>query len=303
MVAMLAGCGREDITITSTPPEATVWTGDDQILGPTPLTITRLSDGDRVLRVSKPSYDDATIDLSASSPPPGGMLHTKLTKRANLGIDCRTSPSGADVFLDGECQGKTPLDLRGLEPRIYELAFRLKARQQALRTVDLSEADATLVVHAELGSLTEVYYLQQIEKSPDSIHHYADLGHHYMLENRFPDATATFSKGINVVVQHPDVSDSSRLWSEIQRAIEEQYEYGDASAVKEAREILADSLGKDVKTHSGQEPLMLLVSYAIALDTLDRRQQAQEVFDVAWRKFPGDKTLSRIRKQRRFAIP
>lgn len=303
LCGLLAGCRPDAVMISSSPPQATVWLNDGGILGPTPVEVPLPKSGSLVLRICKPSYADQTIELSATAVPADHLLHVTLAKRADMSIECISTPPGADVYLDGEYQGRAPVTLTGLEARIYEVSFLMKARQQSVQSIDLSDARDTLVVHAELGSLTEAYYLQQIEKEPDLIHNYADLAHHYILEHRLQDAVTTFSQGIEVVVRNPDISDAGRLWSEIDRVIDEQYEYGDPATVRKAREILTASLGTDLRKCAGKEPLMLFISYTKALDSLDRRQEAQDVFETAWRKFPGEKVLIRLGKEKRFAFP
>jgi dipeptidyl aminopeptidase/acylaminoacyl peptidase len=47
------------------------------------------------------------------------------------GLYITSSPSGAEVRVDGEFRGRTPLTVRELEPREYEVVFRLDGYQDA----------------------------------------------------------------------------------------------------------------------------------------------------------------------------
>ncbi len=301
-VGLLAGCKPAPVTVTSSPPGATVWRGDE-ILGPTPVELVLSKEGSVALRVCKPSYEDALVRLERSSPPPRNMLHVELRKPRGVSIQCSSIPTGAEIYLDGEHRGVTPLELTGLEPRMYEVVFRLKGRRQATQTVDLSDATGPRAVEAELASLTEAYYLQQIKKEPDAMQNYVDLAHHYVLEHRFQEAVDTFAAGVELVVKNPGISDAARLWSEIDRVIARQYDYGTAEDVEKAKQVLEEGLSKLLVKHRGKAPLMLYVCQINVLDATNQRQRAQETFEEAWRKFPNEKYLIRLRKQKRFAFP
>jgi tetratricopeptide (TPR) repeat protein len=249
-----------------------------------------------------PNWEDATLELPPGEIPPDRTVTVKLQRPGTLQLLVESRPAGADVFIDGEFRGKTPMELSGIEPRQTEILFQMKDREQVTKTVDLQNAKGHLRIRAELPSLTAEYYEQKIREEPRLIHHYADLAHHYMLEGRLKDAMNTFQKGVEVVFQNPGIPDASRLWSEIQRVTDKQYDYGDADTVRQARALLRDCLAALYKEYPKNREVMFYANLVYVLDELNERQRAQEVFETAWKLFPGDRVLRRLR-QKGFAPP
>lgn len=303
LAAVLAGCQREKpLRVESVPPGASVWLGDD-ILGVTPLSLPALGSATASLRVSLPGCVDATIEVNPASLPADRILRVTLEAAGALGTaHCESDPPGADVFLDGEFRGRTPLVLRHLEPRAYEVTFMLANRKSVTQALEIAAGAQTKTLKVELPSLTEEYYRQQIEKAPTNTHHYADLAHHLIIEHRFADAAIVFGDAITMMIKTPGVGDTERLWSEVERVIEKQYDYGSAEEVTAARKALSRRLGELLKAYPDAPYPPLHVNYITALDALNERQQAQEAFERAWRRFPNDDSLSRLRRQG-FAVP
>lgn len=302
-VLLLPGCRREKpIRLESVPPGAGVWVGDE-ILGTTPLPLPPLGQTPVSLRVALPGYADSTVQADPGSLPADRVLRVVLQEADALAaLRCESDPPGADVYLDGEFRGRTPLDLRNLARRTCEVAFMMANRKTVVQSLDLAAGAAPPVLRVVLPSLTEEYYRQQIEKAPTEANHYADLAHHLVLEHRFADAAAVFADAVTMLVRNPGASHSERLWSEIERVIEKQYDYGSDEDVKAARIALRRRLG-DLLTAFPDAPYPALhVSYILVLDALNQRQQAQEAFERAWRRFPNEDSLARLRRQG-FAVP
>jgi tetratricopeptide (TPR) repeat protein len=244
------------------------------------------------------------VEFDPAKPPPDRVVRVTLDLPGTPGaVHCESEPSGADVYVDGEFRGRTPLDLRQLEPRSHEIVFTLANRKSISQTFDASAAaGAPATLRAVLPSLTEEYYRQQLEKEPTNLHHYADLAHHYILEHRFADAANVFGEAVTVMVKTPGLGDAERLWSEMDRVTEKQYDYGSVEQVTEARKALSRKLGQLIKAYPDAPYPQLHVNYITVLDSLNERQQAQEAFERAWRRFPNEETLARLRKQG-FTVP
>jgi hypothetical protein len=285
------------------PAGASVWLGDD-ILGVTPMPLPDLGDKAVLLRVALPGCVDASLEIDPGKLPPDRVVRVTLEQAGAQGVvHCETEPAGAEVYLDGEFRGRTPLALRDLEPRSYEVAFMMTSRKTVTQTLDVGAAGGTEArLRVELPSLTEEYYRQQMAKAPTNVNHYADLAHHLVLEHRFDDAAVVFGDAVTMLVKTPGVRDSERLWSEIERVIEKQYDYGSADQVTAARKVLSRRLGELLKAYPDAPFPPLHVNYVMVLDALNERQQAQEAFERAWRRFPNEDSLVRLRRQG-FAVP
>ncbi|MBT3380696.1 MAG: PEGA domain-containing protein [Lentisphaerae bacterium] len=299
---LLTGCdAKRTVTVETSPPGAAIWAGDD-IIGPAPQKVTVPAEGDVHLTVYHPGFESASATIAASALPPERRTTITLRRQRPLSLTCRSSPAGAALFLNGEFRGTTPVELADLTPGAAEITFRMEGREPVSKTVALTPDNPTQTVNATLKSVTEGYYLQQIQTTPDELPNYVDLAHHYMLEKRFDDAMRILKGGIDIAFKNPHLS-ASRLWSEVGRVTERQYDYGDADDVKKARRLLRDMLGKVVKADAGGEQrLYLLTSYVVVLDSLSERRKAQQYFEKAWSEFPRNKHLERMRRKYRFSI-
>ena len=302
VVLFLAGCRKDPVRVESVPGGATVWLGDE-ILGTTPVELPPSSRQPVSLRLSLPGCLDKTVEVDPAKPPPDRVVRVTLDLPGTLAAAlCESEPTGADVYVDGEFRGRTPLELRQLEPRSHEVVFMLANRKSVSQTFDASAGGGPATLSAVLPSLTEEYYRQQIEKEPTNLQHYADLAHHYVLEHRFADAATVFGEAVTIMVKTPGLRDAERLWSEMDRVTEKQYDYGSVEQVNQARKTLCRKLGELLKAYPDAPFPPLHVSYVTVLDSLNERQQAQEAFERAWRRFPNEEALVRLRKQG-FAVP
>jgi len=300
-VLLLAGCEvQRNVTVDTSPTGATIWI-DDEIIGPAPQRVTVPKTGQTNVTACCPGYDRASIVVSANTIPPERQTTIKLKRQRSLSLTCRTFPEGAAVFLNGEFRGTTPIELTDLAPGTAEITFRMEGREPASRTTELDPATPAQTVKATLKSVTEGYYLQQIETNRQELANYVDLAHHYMLEKRFPDAMEIFEKGIELVFDHAHIS-ASRLWSEVGRVTERQYNYGDDDDVKKACRLLRDMLANVIDGKPrGENRLYLFATYVVVLDKLSERRKAQQYFEKVWSEFPRNKHLERLRRRYRFS--
>ena len=297
LICVLAGCSRErSATIETEPAGATVWV-DSDVLGVTPLQVRVPKEGGLKLRISHTACEDWEAILTAADLPAHGRLRVKLTRKQPLALVFLSEPPGAEVFLDGEYRGRTPITLEDLEPGPAEVDFRMEGRQQETRTVVLDTDDAAATVEVALRSLAAGYYRQEIASNPQRLQNYADLAHHYVVEKEFAEATAVFAQGLDVVLEHPGTNDS-RFWQEIQRVIQRQYAYGSSDDVKHACSLVRGMLQKALAKHPQGRP-ELYGNYVLVLDVLGERDEAQKAMTEALQKFPGNKQLRQMKKQRR----
>ena len=144
------------LTLTTDPSGATVSVNDDSI-GTTPLTEHRLSAGTAALRIQKEGYqevDTVLHDVAAGSasvieglelsPKPGRLTIT-------------STPTGAEVYVDGRSVGTTPLTGFAAEPGVHQvrLAAEDASAERTLRVrpgETVTWTDATLSASPERAS-------------------------------------------------------------------------------------------------------------------------------------------------------
>ncbi|NLF92924.1 MAG: hypothetical protein GX564_03465 [Oligosphaeraceae bacterium] len=94
--------------------------------------------------------------------------------------------------------------------------------------------------------------------------------------------------------------DDGRLWSEIDRIIVKQYDYGDDDTVRQANLAVLTLLRELKKEFPSPDIMAFYTCYAICADKLNHRQEAQNIFDEAWSKWPDNRQLIALKKSRDF---
>jgi hypothetical protein len=113
LLVMLAGCAAtREVTITTSPPDATIAVNGVE-RGTAPVT-ERLTfrDGEdvRTITVSRPGFQDREVSLTREFRQRDLLIELE-PMRKDLTI--RTEPPGAQIYLDGELVGTSPVNLEG----------------------------------------------------------------------------------------------------------------------------------------------------------------------------------------------
>lgn len=297
ILVLLAACAIPPQATVESQPAAAVW-DDEELLGQTPLALPA-ADRDRKLVLRRPGYRDTSLEVPAGH---RGVLTATLEPLGGYVLVCTSQPGGASVFLDGELAGQTPITLHDLDRETVEVTFQLQNHEQVSRSVSFAE-NPRQEVAVVLANLTEQYYLQQLSRAPEEVHPYCDLAHHYVLQNEFQKAVEVFSRGVDLLANKPGTGNAGRLWAEIDNVTAKQYNYGGVPEVLAARLALLKGLDELLERHGDKAPVNLYISQINLLDTLDRRQRAQELFEKAWKRHPNERQLQQVAKQRRLHIP
>ena len=142
-----------EVSIDSTPTGATILV-DGESAGTTPATLEILQ-GERQLMLQLASFADwqQTLEILAGEAQALGTI--TLEPAAGL-IALASSPSGANVTVDGEFQGQTPLELALTPDRSHRLAvFKpgYRRHNETLTVTAGSSEDKTIKLRAQLGEV------------------------------------------------------------------------------------------------------------------------------------------------------
>jgi serine/threonine protein kinase len=109
------------LTLTSYPPHVRVYL-DDKLLGTTPMVDTAIPQKAHILRVEQPGYQTVVRSLQ-----PEEQWLTLILIAEPMVVDIRSVPPGADVFVDNNFMGLTPM--KGLKLAGGQ-SHRLQLRKQ-----------------------------------------------------------------------------------------------------------------------------------------------------------------------------
>jgi tetratricopeptide (TPR) repeat protein len=225
---MLASCGApRETTVESEPSGATVWV-NGEVRGKTPLAL--MPELEAEIRVTLPGFDAWETTISGKWP---AVLKAELLAPAELELVCKSRPSGAEVLLDGEYRGRTPLTIGDLRPGTYTLLVRADDRKPVTRSVELTESTTLDLL---LYNQNVAIYHERIESDPPNLTNRADLAHEFVLEKRFDEAMTVIEGGLLRILEKKSVTEADRFWSEIDRILTMQFDYGGEEELRQARQ-------------------------------------------------------------------
>jgi len=145
-------------TVEFTGPPGARLSMDNADRGPLPIRLAAPSPGTHSWKVEAPKFEPetGTFDFRLGQ---NLLFDVKLTPSEGVFV-VTTTPPGAEVYLDGESVGVTPLRLTGVEPDLHGVDVRLAGHARLLRSVDTrdgarGEVTATLPSKgAEIGVTT-----------------------------------------------------------------------------------------------------------------------------------------------------
>jgi formylglycine-generating enzyme required for sulfatase activity len=142
-----------EISIDSIPAGATIL-GDGEAVGTTPATLEILQ-GERQLMLQSPSYADWQLGLEIVAGEAQSLGTIELEPASGL-LSLSSTPTGANVTLDGEFQGQTPLQLALSPDRDHRLAVFKPGYRRYSDTISLqagSSEEKSIKLRAQLGEV------------------------------------------------------------------------------------------------------------------------------------------------------
>jgi hypothetical protein len=157
--------GGGTLTINSNPTNALIHL-DGVAQGTTPKSILNLKAGPHTVMLSYPGYNDwtgtvtivagatmpITISLVAEGLTPSGTPTLIYPPSATGSLVVRSAPEGANVYLDGEGRGVTPLTLTNITPGTHRILLTHPGYLDYQETVQVSAAgENTVAAQMEVG--------------------------------------------------------------------------------------------------------------------------------------------------------
>jgi len=306
LIAINSGCNKKStshktITINSNPKNCAVWC-NTQLLGSTNNKIN-IPINAKNIRISQMGYQDQIIPINSQNIPK--TIKTKLKPICNITIQCTSTPENAQLFINGELFGNTPITIAKLTTcETINLTFKKEGFQQVEQNLYIIPEETQYPIYAKLESTTEKFYQQKIANSP-TMPNYIDLTHYYMINQKFPQAINTLKLALQSYAKNPR-QDSKRLKSEIQRICTAQYEYGNQKDILTVNKMLAKVFDEFIKAQNDDNKITLIPIYITVLRASGEKRKAAELIIDTLQKYPDNpeihKYLHLLRRQRQ-AIP
>jgi len=128
-----------------------------------------------------------------------------------------SEPPGADVWLDGEFQTKTPGNLMDLPAGRHELKIGKLGHLPDRRTIEIADGKTTYVT-AKLVSRKVSYYQDTIARDPDSLSNLTELGRLMVLDGNLGKGFELAQRAFQTRIANRNVADKG--FSELLRSLE-----------------------------------------------------------------------------------
>jgi tetratricopeptide (TPR) repeat protein len=185
---------KSDLTIVTQPAGATIFI-NGRLAGATPLVVRGIDPGTYSLRIEKENYAPVlrTLDLHN-----GGIPVNEILPRIATGIvRVDMKPDGAEVVLDGEIVGQTPLYLPDVQVGEHELLVRKTNCNPYSRRINV-EQGKQLAFNDELEDRILTMLNGNIAKEKSRVAHYVDLGHYLFVNNRLNESAEAYAQALEV---------------------------------------------------------------------------------------------------------
>lgn len=200
------------VLVESAPRQAAVYL-NGRFLGHAPLRIPHVPPGPHVLRVVHPERQphQAVIDADELYGRGAERLRRKLRREEPVvRVELRrpdsswliveSTPSGAEVIVNGEMRGLTPLRLEGLEPGAYDIHIARTGYAAHRETVELAPDEGAAVrtrLHARIIDVLAA----RLEEDPYNMQDLVDLSHQYLILGLHQESADTLRRAFEVMAE------------------------------------------------------------------------------------------------------
>ncbi len=181
------------IKVESEPSGASVLI-NGHVAGATPVMIKGLSSGSYDVRLEKSEFQPVSLHVEISGSA-AKRIHEKLKPVARGALVVNVKPNDAEVLIDGELAGHTPLQISGIETGPHELLVRKTNFSTYSCRMEIVAGETAKYDGIELNDKILELMEGQIKTEPQRVAHYIDLAHYYFVNDKFDESVETFLLG------------------------------------------------------------------------------------------------------------
>ena len=264
--------GSSSLRIETVPDGASLFI-NGRLTGATPVLFERLKAGVYGVRIEKEGYAPFFRRVVVGA---GGVLINEALESIRTGaLSLRVEPNGAEVVLDGEIVGHTPLEMSNLAAGPHELTIRKTNFDSYSKCVEIIPGGSPLTFSAFVLKDRIFAMLDgMIKKEPQRLAHDIDLAHYLFVNGKIDESADVFVKGLELMQKPLDYNvlgfsgRENMLPAEI--ALEEQLRKED-----EAR------LFKEIEKHR-KWPRVDTKMFSTKLDRAFEKIAREHIGDWAW---------------------
>ena len=200
----LSGLSAGTLKVESEPSGASVMV-NGQLVGPTPVVVKGLSGGAYSVRLEKAGCTPIDLRVNVSSQN-AALVHEKLKALPQGTLIVNIKPADAEVLLDGELVGHTPLHLANVEAGPHEMLVRKTNFSSYSQRIEIVPGKPKTFEGAAVDLADKVLELleSQLKAEPQRVGHYIDLAHYYFVNDRMDESVEMFVRGNEVMMQPLD---------------------------------------------------------------------------------------------------
>lgn len=240
--------GKESL-VTSQPTDAMVFL-DDNYVGQTPTQLSSRISGKHLLKITRHGFIPVVAAIEIGDTPQ--TWHFKLEEAFGGSLQVVSDPAGADVWLNSQNRGMTPLVLDDLPVGPHDVRVERRSYEPWTGSVEIV-ADELSELNITLPMRQEVYYRQKMEAEPNNSTLPFELAHIRLIKGDLDEAARLYKKALEI--HH---SGKDKASTKIKRKLHQELglistpgklNYGDEETVKKMSIKICEILEELTREH------------------------------------------------------
>jgi tetratricopeptide (TPR) repeat protein len=183
-----------DVVLQSNPAGASAYV-NGSLAGATPVLLKDMHPGTYSLRLEKSGFETLSRKFVVSRP---AAIKESLQRLATAELTVAIKPDGAQVFLDGELQGITPLQLPQVPVGWHELVVSKPNYDSYVQRIEVSAGQPLAYKNFDLDNKILAMLKANVAKERWRVSHYLDLAHYLFVNDRLGEAADIYAQALSV---------------------------------------------------------------------------------------------------------
>jgi tetratricopeptide (TPR) repeat protein len=165
-----------------------------RLAGSTPILVSALTPGPYAVRLERDGCQPLSFRVDLGSD--GATLVRKLEPLPTGALVVDVQPRGAEVLLDGELLGYSPLKLDRLTAGTYDLLIRRTNYKTYAARTEIVPGKTQTYAGFDLGDRVLEMLEGTQHAEPQRVSHYIDLGHYYFVNDNLEKSVDAYARGM-----------------------------------------------------------------------------------------------------------